>query len=112
MDKFWRNAQVYGRRSKKWKPRNSYVPNKKNYELIPMGEVFNGDIAKVCSQIMALIKHKKDATVEVVLSNYNRFYERQEHLVKITVPRERNRIIFYEFHYINGKWLHKKVVND
>ena len=111
MDKFWENAQVYGRRSRNWQPRKSYVANRTNYELFPLNKVFSGDINDVCSQIMALIRHRKDATIEIVLSNYNKFYERQEHLVKITVPREQNRIIFYEFHYVNGKWLHKKVVN-
>ena len=111
MDKFWKNIQVYGRHSKNWQPRKSYVTNKTNYELFPLNKVFSGDINDVCSQVMVLIRHRKDATIEIVLSNYNKFYERQEHLVKITIPRERNRIIFYEFHYANGNWLHKKVMN-
>lgn len=111
MDDFWSKAQIYGRRSKKWKARQPETSDTKRYEIIGFGHSFRGDIACVCTQIMALIKHPKGATVEVVFSNYNNFYERQDHLVKITVPKENGRIIFYEFHYINGVWTYRKVVN-
>lgn len=109
MDKFWKNAQVYGRNSKNWQARKAPKSNRKAYEIIPMGKLFSGDIHDVCGQIKALVKH--ECTVEVILSDYNKFYERQDHLVKITIPKE-NRTVFYELHYMNYKWIFNRVKND